>query len=103
MIHIVVTKQEDNYVTLSSQGHALSADSGQDLVCAGVSSIIFGLLNALAESKLKFEYLIEDSRIEIWGLSAESKIQNYLECVVIQLKTIAEAHPANVEIKERSL
>ena len=41
----------DRYHLLDVSGHANYAKSGQDLFCSAVSSIMFGLMNALDELK----------------------------------------------------
>ena len=47
MIYISVLKKNNRIVGKNSHGHADYANHGEDLVCAGVSSIVIGLCNAL--------------------------------------------------------
>ena len=46
MIRVSAIKKNGFYSTLTVTGHAYSGDKGFDLVCAGVSSILTGALNA---------------------------------------------------------
>ena len=54
MIKVQIIKGDDK-VMLSVKGHAGYADKGEDIVCAGVSAIIFGLMNALDEKIAKIK------------------------------------------------
>lgn len=47
MIKVTVTWKQDKIISLSMEGHALSAEEGQDLVCAGASAIFEGGVYAL--------------------------------------------------------
>ena len=49
MINVRVETQEDKITTMVVNGHANHDEYGQDVVCAGVSAIMFGLCNALDE------------------------------------------------------
>ena len=65
MIHIVFERQDQRYRLIRVTGHAGFADEGKDIVCAGISALLGGMLNGL-------EYFLEDGfeyRIEPDGLS----------------------------------
>ncbi len=47
MIQIDVLTQDSKILKIEVSGHAYSGEPGFDLVCAGVSSIAVGALNAL--------------------------------------------------------
>ena len=49
MIHVSVGMWDEHIISIQCKGHAGYAESGKDLVCAGVSSILFVALNALDE------------------------------------------------------
>ena len=49
MIQVSIGMCEEHIISLQCKGHAGYAEAGKDLVCAGVSSILFGALNALDE------------------------------------------------------
>ena len=53
MIKIVLTYKDNKIDALEIKGHANSAEYGKDLVCAAVSAISVGGLNALAILKDK--------------------------------------------------
>ena len=49
MIRVTVETVEHQYHSMTVVGHAETGESGFDLVCAGVSSILTGALNAFDE------------------------------------------------------
>lgn len=49
MINVTTTKKNDEYIAIEIAGHAQSGPYGFDLVCAGVSAVTFGAVNALFE------------------------------------------------------
>ena len=49
MIHVIVKEKANQIVDLTIDGHANSAEHGQDLVCAGVSASGVGILNSLVQ------------------------------------------------------
>lgn len=53
MIHIVFERKNERYRLVRVSGHAGYEDEGKDIVCAGVSALLGGMLNGL-------EYFLED-------------------------------------------
>ena len=99
MIEVEITKDDELIWRLDVKGHAGFAKAGKDIVCAGVSAIIFGLLNAVDEKKVDIE--IQENEINLTVLKKDHKIADYLELTVIQLKTIAESYGQYLKIHER--
>lgn len=89
-----------NYTYLSISGHADSDEYGKDLICASVSSIIFGLMNALDE-KEKIKIKESDNHIEIFNESENEVVNNYFELVMFQLKTIEESYAEFLKIERK--
>lgn len=83
------------------KGHANTAPYGQDLVCAAVSAICTGALNALEDSD-SYSIELESGYIkcEISGSISEHD-QTVLETMIIQLKTIEVSYAGTINIKER--
>lgn len=60
MIHIVLRFRTDALEEIEVSGHAGYAPSGQDIVCAGVSALLGGALNALDHYQHgRFSYRID--------------------------------------------
>jgi uncharacterized protein YsxB (DUF464 family) len=102
MVKITVTKTKDNKIChLLVEGHALSGEKGSDLVCAGVSTITFGGLNALENPK---DFLIDnkEAHIEVTSLKPISNHDEIvLETMLIQYKSIEETNKKYVRVMEK--
>ena len=83
------------------KGHANSGEYGKDLVCAGVSAVTIGALNAI-EDDSKFEIEVEpgDVSVEVIDKPSEHDL-TVLEIMILQLKTIEVSYKGYISIKER--
>ena len=93
---------EGHYTYLNIKGHAESSEYGTDLICASVSSIGFGLMNALDEAKVE-GVTINDlkDQIEIINESRSVKVNDYMELVIFQLKTIEESYGEYIKVERK--
>ena len=100
MIKVKYCIDDNNYTRLDVKGHAESDDYGKDLICASVSSIMFGLMNAMDEIK---DVTIKElnNHIEIINESKSRKANNYLELALIQLKTIEESYGEFIKVERK--
>ena len=101
MINVSYKTKDDHYTYLSVKGHAESDDYGKDLICASVSSIMFGLMNAIDQTKHDVEIKELTNHIEIINNSKKEEIDNYLELVLIQLKTIEESYGEFIKVERK--
>lgn len=101
MIRIKVVRENGNIVQLSLKGHADSDIYGKDLICAAVSAIITGGINALEDPK-SFKIILKEGNVEISSLTSANK-NDYqtLEVIYTQLKTVEEDNKSYVEIIEK--
>ena len=100
MIKVTYSVNENNFVNLDVKGHAQFAEYGKDLICASVSSITFGLMNALDGIKgVTIKEL--NNHIEIINESKSRKVNNYLELALIQLKTIEESYSEFIKVERK--
>lgn len=103
MIKIIIEKKEDKISRLTITGHALFAKRGKDIVCAGVSAIIIGGINAISEFGLidYCEYTVEEGRVDMLIKDClHAELQVILETLHIQLKTIEESYSDYISIQE---
>ena len=101
MINIKIKQYKDVVKEIQIKGHANFAEHGKDLVCASVSSISVGLLNAINEKKYKVDMKMDDSLINIKVLDIDNTdIQLMLYVVIIQLKTIEESYSNYIRIEK---
>jgi len=90
----------------SVSGHAGFDDPGKDIVCAGVSAVTVGAVNAIE----KLTGLVPKTRMRGGWLSAtltecgdaerDSRAQWLLEGMVVSLETIADAYAKYVQIQD---
>lgn len=101
MIRIKVIKENGNIVHLSLKGHANSDEKGKDLVCAAISAIITGGMNAL-ENPNSFKLVLEEGNAEISLLTSATK-NDYqtLNVIFVQLKTVMESNKKYIKIIEK--
>ncbi|HOJ45539.1 MAG TPA: ribosomal-processing cysteine protease Prp [Bacilli bacterium] len=79
-------------------GHANSSPHGHDLVCAGVSSVAIGALNAL-KRPTDFRITNEEGLLEMTSnIEPSDHDKTVLYTMKRQLETIAEAHPKSIKI-----
>jgi len=70
-------------------GHAMSNEPGKDLVCAGVSAVVFGLTNALIglgldESNVK----LDDGYLRVDTHDADEDMNALIYGLIVSLETI---------------
>ena len=101
-VSIVYKGKGLSFLTVS--GHAGTNVAGKDLVCAAVSAITFGALNAIEDIDTDFDYEIDNDepRIELRPKGAISDHdETVIETLIIQLKTLEASYPEAITIKER--
>jgi uncharacterized protein YsxB (DUF464 family) len=74
-------------------GHAMSDEPGKDLVCAGVSAVVFGLTNALIglgldEGKVK----LADGYLKVDTTDADEDMNALIYGLIVSLETIEREH-----------
>ncbi|MDO4467013.1 MAG: ribosomal-processing cysteine protease Prp [Bacillota bacterium] len=101
MVLVEILQKQDRMQSIRISGHAQYADAGQDLVCAGVSSIGIGALNALDEifsSDVRVEQ--RKNKILIKVLKDSDTLQTTLRFLLYQLETMVEVYPQYIQIKK---
>ena len=103
MIYIDVQRQAHTLDMIHIRGHAGAGPHGYDLVCAAVSAIATGALNALEElfpNQCDLHLSEDPADIKIRVKQPSEALAQWLEGFIIQLKTVANAHPSHVRIQE---
>jgi len=96
MIQVTVNRKDKQITAFSIHGHARSGPYGYDLVCAGVSAVSFGAINAVMTlSEIELEIKQSESgnlQCELIGEKASQQnirdAQLLLEGMLISLETI---------------
>lgn len=104
MIKVEVVRKNQLIHEITISGHADSGPKGYDLVCAAVSSIATGALNALNQicsSDVQLSLTENpDAMIKIKVLQNRDDLQLLLKMMLIQLKTVQESQQKYIHIKE---
>ena len=101
MIKAKYEVKDGSYLSLDVKGHAEYGEYGKDLICASVSSILFGFMNALDELQENVEIKQSENRITVEDHSGSSTVQNYFELVIMQLKTIEESYGNFIKVERK--
>jgi uncharacterized protein YsxB (DUF464 family) len=111
MIKVTIYRSVDNgIVSFQVSGHANYADHGQDIVCAGVSAVTVGTVNAIdmlckipAEKNCKmvsgFVHFTLPTKVE---RASYDKAQILLEGMVVSLQSIELSYGKFITIKEKT-
>lgn len=110
MIKVVVERKDGIIQSIEISGHASSGPYGYDLVCAGVSAVSFGAINAALEmsgAELNIKQGGEGGYLYVeMPLSATpeqiEKINAAFEVMLISLQTIERDYGQFIEIEEVS-
>ena len=102
MVKVEIQYKGKGLSYIKVKGHADTAPHGQDLVCAAVSAITFGAMNAIENIDEDFTYEIEEGDVTLRANGAISEHdETVLETMILQLKTIQASYPEAINIKER--
>lgn len=92
---IKVNISEDSGYRVTVKGHA-GYKNGDDIVCAGVSAIIYALLGYLENGEDAFDYITEDGYTDIF---CDEKSREAVRMCAVGLMQIGNAYPANVVVE----
>ena len=101
MIKAIFEHEDGLYRSLDVSGHAEFGEFGKDLVCASVSSIMFGFMNALDELEEDVQISQEENRIIVTDRSNSETVQNYFELVIMQMKTIEASYGNFIKVERK--
>ncbi|MBW5447871.1 ribosomal-processing cysteine protease Prp [Cohnella sp. CFH 77786] len=107
MITVTIERGEDGRIRrFSVSGHAGYDVPGQDIVCAGVSAVTVGAVNAIEQltglvpkAKMRGGWLTAEAP-QGGDPELESRAQLLLEGMLVSLQTIADEYGKYVQIQE---
>ncbi|MGI6714313.1 MAG: ribosomal-processing cysteine protease Prp [Bacilli bacterium] len=99
---IKVTYQDQPHITfLRVEGHADSAPHGKDLVCAAVSAVVIGGLNALTFPK-NYALSIQEGEVVVREIKESCQHdQIVLRTILTGLQTIEKDYPQFIQIQRK--
>lgn len=102
MIKVSVIGTKNLISEIKVSGHSDYAVKGKDIVCAGVSAITIGTLNAIHQitGKIPVHKIEDEGYVSIKFLKNEQQ-QMIAQICIIQLESIAESYPKYVKILKK--
>ncbi len=103
MIRIQVTYEGERFLALTAKGHAESAEYGHDTVCAAVSAIIQGGINALKDNEENYSLSIEKGDLELKRLTSKMSEHDeiVIETIYVQLESVAQVAKDYVQLERK--
>ena len=98
MILVQVSVKDGKICRLEVSGHAGYAPKGRDLVCAGVSTVMFGLCNAADQMIPGSQIEVLDDTIIIAIPHPDTQSDMVMRTGLIQLKTAEESAEDFIQI-----
>ncbi|WP_223068274.1 ribosomal-processing cysteine protease Prp [Paenibacillus caui] len=107
MIIVTIKRDEQRSVTgFKIEGHANFAKAGRDIVCAGVSAVTVGTVNAVEEltgiamnARMKNGFLSADLPLS-FPVEAKEKAELLLSSLVVMLRTIEKSYGKYIKIED---
>src|SRR5690625_5390348 len=109
MIVVKVFRENNKITAFELSGHAESGPYGYDLVCAGVSAVSFGVVNAI-DALCKIDLVIEQENEGGYlhvsipndiNQELSDKVQLLLEGMIISLQTIEREYSQFIKIDSK--
>lgn len=100
MTKVEIIKQNDYITEIIISGHALGGKYGHDVVCAGISTVVTGICNALTElvSFNEANITFEEGYVKIAHLTNAENVQLIINVLIVQLQTIENVYPKYIEV-----
>ena len=98
--------QKQNIITIEATGHSGYAESGKDIVCSAVSTLMQSLANGLTEVVKTSPNIIVDEEnahmhISVKGEKSKSElVQVLMKTTELALKEIANGYSKFIKLKE---
>lgn len=100
MTKIEIIYEKDRVVRLAAKGHANYSNIGEDIVCAGISSLLQTfVLSAKEMYAVDVVKILKEGNLE-FSIPDDDNIQTILQAIIIGLKDIESGYPKNLKIKE---
>ena len=104
MVRVHVKRHQGNIQEVEIRDHAGYGDAGQDLVCAGVSSIAVGMMNALDEMVPEAcDFVLKEAYIKIGTILPDATAGILLQGMYYQLSTMQESYADYITINDQEV
>lgn len=108
MINVKIDKKDSLIKKISVDGHSDYATYGYDIVCAAVSSVVIGLINAidLLDDEAVFDISSseeETGHITYRSIESTEKEQTILNAMIVSLEGVQQGYSNYIHIKMREV
>ncbi|MEG1475995.1 MAG: ribosomal-processing cysteine protease Prp [Longicatena sp.] len=104
MVKVLVLRKQQQIQEIEVSGHSGYDNHGRDLVCAGVSSITVGMMNALSEmTEDTCNLVMQDAYVKIHIKQQNEVTQMLVKAMLIQLQTLQESYTSYITIKDQEV
>ncbi|OXM86845.1 ribosomal-processing cysteine protease Prp [Paenibacillus rigui] len=108
MIRVTIKRSPDGLIqSFRVKGHALYDEPGKDIVCAGVSAVTVGTVNAVEallglelQAKTKHGFLDVTVPDQLEAALSE-KVQMLMESMVVMLQSIEQSYGAYIAMQDQ--
>lgn len=101
MITAQFLKHQSNIVRFIISGHAEYAAYGEDIVCAGVTSVVQFTANAITEVLLEkaTKIIVDENKIEI-NLSGDASTcaYSFMDALLLHLNVMSSEYPGTIQV-----
>lgn len=99
MIQAVFRRSRDGFCGVEISGHAEFAESGQDIVCASVTSALQLTVNGITEVLLvPAQVVVEENRITLKLEEFHTVASQFLAALHLHLELLAQEYTENLQL-----
>lgn len=98
MVHAEFFRKAGNFSGFRISGHAGYADSGEDIVCAAVSSAVQLMVNLLSEFDCDPEVSAADNVVDCRTTASADTASAMLEQLKLHFESVTEEFPETIKI-----
>ncbi|WP_040928800.1 ribosomal-processing cysteine protease Prp [Nosocomiicoccus massiliensis] len=101
MVHVEVKLKDDVVKSIEMSGHADYGEHGQDIVCAGASSVVFGNTNAifqLTDVEPVLDINNEGGYFFLEVKEYDQSVNLILKTMIISLETIEQSYKDYIKV-----
>lgn len=109
MVKVIIYNNNGNILGLEVSGHAGYAKKGEDIVCAGVSVLMYTLLNSLEELlNISTDCVVSSGHIKYFlpnDIKKETfeKSQLIFKTIIVGLKNIRDSYNSYIYVLEKEV
>jgi len=102
MIHVIVEYRNNNIQYLEVKGHADFAEHGQDIVCAGISSLLMSNIMYAQKHHLGvFVATQTEGHVTVNVEEQDERLEHLLGAVIEGATQMQEQYPEYIKIEKR--